>query len=94
MVSSGAYAAGRKSRFSLNTCVDPSCVNRYVDAVKSGEAKRYLQKLGATFEPGKGGHLKVTLNGRRSILPMHGNKELKTGTWRAIQKQLGLKEKD
>jgi len=62
--------------------------------MRSGEAKRYLQKLGATFEAGKGGHLKVTLNGRRAILPMHGNKELKKGTWLAIRKQLGLKEKD
>jgi mRNA interferase HicA len=60
--------------------------------MKSTEAKRLLQKLSATFEPGKGGHLKVTLNGRRSILPMHGNKELKTGTWRAIRKQLGIEE--
>jgi mRNA interferase HicA len=62
--------------------------------VKSSEAKRYLQKLGATFEPGKGGHLKVTLKGRRSVLPMHGNKELKTGTWLAILKRLDVKEKD
>ncbi len=60
--------------------------------VTSNEAKRYLQKLGATFEPGKGGHLKVFLNGRRSILPMHGRKEIKKGTWSAILKQLGLKE--
>ena len=62
--------------------------------MKSSEAKRYLEKLGAEFEPGKGGHLKVTLNGRRSVLPMHGKKELKKGTWLAIQKQFGLKEKD
>ena len=62
--------------------------------MKGSEAKRYLQSLGATFEPGKGGHLKVTLSGRRSVLPMHGNKELKKGTWFAILKQLGLKEKD
>ena len=38
--------------------------------MKSSEAKRYLQQLGATFAPGKGGHLKVTLNGRHSVLPM------------------------
>lgn len=62
--------------------------------MKSSEAKRYLQKLGATFEPGKGGHLKVTLNGRRSVLPMHGSKELKKGTWLAIKKQLGIEEKE
>jgi predicted RNA binding protein YcfA (HicA-like mRNA interferase family) len=54
--------------------------------VKSSEAKRYLQKLG--------GHLKVTLHGRRSVLPMHGNKELKMGTWQAIKKQLEIKEKE
>ena len=60
--------------------------------MRSSEAKRYLQKLGARFEAGKGGHLKVTLNGRRSVLPMHGDKKLKEGTWLAIRKQLGLKE--
>jgi mRNA interferase HicA len=47
--------------------------------MKSREAKRYLEKLGAKFEAGKGGHLKVTLNGRRSVLPVHGNKDLKKG---------------
>jgi mRNA interferase HicA len=62
--------------------------------VKSSEAKRYLRRLGATFAPGKGGHLKVTLKGRRSVLPMHGNKELKKGTWRAILRQLGIGEKE
>lgn len=52
--------------------------------------KRWLEKQGATFEPGKGGHLKVYLNGRRSVLPMHST-ELKKGTEQAIKKQLGLK---
>lgn len=56
------------------------------------QAQRYLRKLGATFEPGKGGHLKVFLNGRRSVLPMHGKREIPTGTWNAILKQLGIKE--
>jgi mRNA interferase HicA len=28
---------------------------------------------GATFQLGKGSHLKVFLNGRQSTLPMHGN---------------------
>jgi hypothetical protein len=40
---------------------------------------------------GKGGHLKVTLNGKRSALPM-GSGELKKGTQEGIKKQLGLKE--
>jgi mRNA interferase HicA len=58
----------------------------------SAEFKRWLEKLGATFEPAKGGHIWVMLNGRRTILPMHGSRhQLKTGTVEAIKKQLGLK---
>jgi mRNA interferase HicA len=61
--------------------------------VNSRELKRFLSDLGATFEPGKGGHLIVRLKGRRSVLPMHGNKkELGKGLVEAIKKQLGLKE--
>jgi mRNA interferase HicA len=58
--------------------------------MNSAEFKRWLSKQGATFQPGKGSHLKVTLNGRHSVLPMHST-ELKTGTVEAIKKQLGLK---
>ncbi len=41
----------------------------------SKELKRLLEQEGATFTQGKGSHLKVSLNGRFSVLPMHG-KEL------------------
>ena len=58
--------------------------------MKSAEFKRWLAKQGATFAPGKGGHLKVFLKGHQSVLPMHST-ELKTGTVEAIKKQLGLK---
>jgi mRNA interferase HicA len=58
--------------------------------VRSAEFKRFLASQGATFKPGKGSHLKVSLNGRNSVLPMH-NKELGTGLVEAIKKQLGLK---
>ncbi|MDH5527837.1 MAG: type II toxin-antitoxin system HicA family toxin [Nitrospirota bacterium] len=58
--------------------------------MKSAEFKRWLAKQGASFQPGKGGHLKVFLNDRQSVLPMHST-ELKTGTVEAIKKQLGLK---
>jgi mRNA interferase HicA len=58
--------------------------------VKSKELKRELEKLGATFEAGRGSHLKVYLNGRRSVIPMHAG-ELAKGTEAAIRKQLGLK---
>jgi len=58
--------------------------------MKSTEFKRWLAQQGATFKAGKGSHLKVSLNGRNSVLPMH-NKELGTGLIQAIKKQLGLK---
>ena len=57
--------------------------------MKNAEFKRWLSKQGASFEAGKGSHLKVSLNGKSSILPMH-SKDLKTGTMEGIKKQLGL----
>jgi mRNA interferase HicA len=61
-----------------------------MESVKASEFKRWLAKQGATFTPAKGSHFRVYLNGKQSILPMHG-KEIKTGTVEAIKKQLGLK---
>jgi mRNA interferase HicA len=58
--------------------------------MNSKEFKRLLANLGATFQPAKGSHVKVYLNGKQSILPMH-NTDLKTGTVEGIKKQLGLK---
>ena len=58
--------------------------------MKASEFKRWLARQGATFAPGKGSHLKVALNGKHSVLPMHAA-DLKTGTVEAIKKQLGLK---
>jgi mRNA interferase HicA len=51
--------------------------------------KRWLEKQGCSFEPGKGGHLHVRLADKRSVLPMHGKKELGEGLVDAIKKQLG-----
>lgn len=59
--------------------------------MKSSEFKRWLARQGATFTPAKGGHLRIELNGRISILPMH-SKDLKKGLVEGIRKQLGLKE--
>lgn len=67
--------------------------NTYVAFVNSNQAKRFLARKGCTFAPGKGGHLLVEFNGKRSVLPIHGgSKELGKGLWQAILKQLGLKE--
>jgi mRNA interferase HicA len=58
----------------------------------SAEFKRWLQKQGCTFEPGKGGHLIVRLGAKMSVLPMHGKqKDLGTGLVNAIKKDLALK---
>jgi mRNA interferase HicA len=57
----------------------------------SAEFKRWLEKQGCSFEPGKGGHLKVRLEGKLSVLPMHGSgKEIGKGLANRIKKDLGL----
>jgi mRNA interferase HicA len=61
--------------------------------VKSSEFKRWLAKQGVTFGTQKGSHLKLFLNGKQSILPIHP-KELDKGLVEAIKKQLGLKGKE
>lgn len=60
--------------------------------MNSQEFKRWLAKQGATFVQAKGSHVKVFLNGRQSVPPMHAT-ELKIGTVEGIKKQLGLKGK-
>ena len=63
-----------------------------LETVTGRELKRWLQKQGCKFEPGKGGHLLVRLGARKSVLPMHGSRqELPKGTVEDIKKQLGLK---
>ena len=57
----------------------------------SSELERWLKKQGATFESAKN-HQWVMLNGRRTVMPVHGSShDLKRGTVDAIKKQLGLK---
>ena len=60
--------------------------------MNSSEFKRWLARQGASFAPAKGSHVKVFLNGRQSILPMHAS-ELTTGMVEAMKKQLGPKGK-
>lgn len=60
--------------------------------MNSRQFKKWLAKQGATFEPGKGGHLIARLGALKSILPMHGGrKQLGTGLVEKIKKDLGLK---
>ena len=58
----------------------------------SAEFRRWPERQGCTLEPGKGGHLKVRLGARFSVLPMHGsNKEIGKGLAERIKRDLGLK---
>lgn len=59
--------------------------------MKYSEFKRWLEQQGATFEARKGSHMMVYLNGKRTIFPNHGSKELKKGLENKIKKDLGLK---
>lgn len=59
--------------------------------MNSNQFKQWLATLGATFKPGKGGHLKVTLVNKNTVLPMHGSREIGKGLELKIKKDLGLK---
>ena len=62
-----------------------------IEPMNSKQVKKWLEQQGATFQPGKGSHLKVFLNGKQATLPMHGTAELGKGLEAAIKRQLGLK---
>jgi len=59
--------------------------------VNSKQMRKWLEQQGATFQAGRGSHVKVFLNGKQSTLPMHGTSELGKGLEAAIKRQLGLK---
>ena len=59
--------------------------------MNSKQMKKWLERQGATFQPGKGSHLKVFLNGRQAVPPMHAKDELGKELETAIKRQLGLK---
>jgi mRNA interferase HicA len=46
--------------------------------MKYSEFRRWLERQGAVFSPGRGSHHKVHLNGRTSVFPDHGAKEIGT----------------
>ena len=56
---------------------------------------RKLQRLGGTIDPerGKGGHVRIELGGRKSIVPT-GSKEIRSGTLFSILRDLGLRLED
>jgi len=56
----------------------------------ASELKRWLARQGCTFKEGTR-HTKIHKGNRSSQIPRHPSTEIKTGTLRAILKQLGLK---
>ncbi|MBC3385068.1 type II toxin-antitoxin system HicA family toxin [Pseudomonas brassicacearum subsp. neoaurantiaca] len=60
--------------------------------MKYSEFRRWLKAQGVEFQPGKGSHFKVSLNGRSTVFPDHGAKEMGEGLRKSIIKQLGLKD--
>lgn len=74
-----------------------SCYYNYINneqegSVKYSEFLRWLKSQGVMIENAKGGgsHRKATINGRKSIFPFHGSKEIPEGTRKSIIKDLGL----
>jgi len=60
--------------------------------VKYSEFRRWLSRQGAIFTkaPGGGSHQKVELNGKKTVFPDHGSKEIPEGLRKKIIKDLGL----
>ncbi|KQN70202.1 mRNA interferase [Duganella sp. Leaf61] len=59
--------------------------------MKYSEFRRWLLKQGAQFSRGKGSHQRVFLNGKWTMFPYHGAKEIGVGLVEKIKKDLGLK---
>lgn len=59
--------------------------------MKYSEFRRWLQKQGVVLTPARGSHFKAVLNGRVSIFPDHGAKEIPKPLAESIKKDLGLK---
>lgn len=59
--------------------------------MKYSEFRRWLLDQGAVIKPGKGSHKKVSLNGKTTVFPDHGSKEIGKGLAEKIKKDLGLK---
>lgn len=59
--------------------------------MKYSEFRRWLLRQGAQITAGKGSHHKVFLNGKSTVFPDHGAKEIGAGLVEKIKKDLGLK---
>lgn len=60
--------------------------------MKYGEFRRWLLSQGVELikSPGGSSHYKARYNGRQSVVPFHGAKEIPEGLRKKILKDLGL----
>lgn len=60
-----------------------------------GRIRRLCTKRGWSYvtKPGKGDHMKIWVNGRRSVIPMQRG-DIPIGTFRQILRDLGLSKTD
>ena len=59
--------------------------------ISGKEVVRRLEKLGWEVTRHRGSHVKLRKGKRGTIVPVHGNKSLKLGLLRAIERQTGEK---
>nr|DAF57081.1 MAG TPA: hypothetical protein [Siphoviridae sp. ctEeW6]DAN66141.1 MAG TPA: hypothetical protein [Caudoviricetes sp.]DAR72529.1 MAG TPA: hypothetical protein [Caudoviricetes sp.] len=59
--------------------------------VKYNEFKRWLKAQGVEFTTQRGSHILIRLNGKTSVFPDHGAKEIGTGLVNKIKRDLDLK---
>ena len=63
--------------------------------ISGKELCKTLEKLGFEKIFGKGSHVRFKhLDGRRTVVPVHGNEELGPGLLLAILKQIGFSRED
>lgn len=64
--------------------------------MKYSEFRKWLKKQGATFKKHRSGssHYRVTLNGKTTIFPDHGAKEMGTHLVAAIRRRLVSNEQE
>ena len=65
-------------------------------SIRAREVVRVAESLGFVFDRQRGSHAVYyrASDGRRVVVPMHGSKDLKPGTLRAIINDMGLSVED
>lgn len=76
--------------WSIKCILQPKTPDEFLRRLRRLARRRALELV---EEPGEGSHRKIRLGARRTVVPMH-RRDIPTGTWRSILKQLGLTPDD